>query len=68
MIKQNKIDNKLFSETQAAEYFGWSVSTMRGVRKRGEIEHLIFKDKTIRYTLEHLENYKNEHKAGGSNK
>lgn len=55
----------LYSEQDAADYFNWSLATMREIRKRGEIEHLVFQDKTIRYTLEQLENYKNEHLVGG---
>ncbi len=56
---------KLYDEKEAADFFGWSVFTMRGIRKRGEIEYLIFNDKTIRYTLEQLEKYKREHIVGG---
>lgn len=58
---KKELNEKLFSEKQAADYFGWSVFTMREIRKRGEIECLIFQDKTIRYTIEQLEKYKNEH-------
>ncbi len=65
MNTEINIDNKLFSETQAADFFGWSVSTMREIRKRSEIEHLIFQKKTIRYTLEQLEKYKNAHLVEG---
>ncbi len=64
MIEKNN-EEKLFSERQAADYFGWSVFTMREIRKRGEIPHLIFNNKTVRYTLEQLEEYKNEHLSGG---
>jgi hypothetical protein len=56
-----ELNEKLYSEREAADYFGWSVFTMREIRKRGEIEHLIFQDKTVRYTLEQLENYKARH-------
>jgi hypothetical protein len=42
---------ELYTEREAADYFGWSVFTMREIRKRGEIEHLIFNNKTVRYTL-----------------
>ncbi len=59
-------ENQLFSEKEAADYFGWSVSTMREIRKRGGIRHLIFNNKTVRYTLEQLEEYKNGHVSGGS--
>ncbi len=59
-------EKQLFSEKQAAEYFGWSVFTMREIRKRGEIKHLIFNNKTVRYTHQQLENFKNEHLNGGS--
>ena len=58
-------DEQLFSERQAAEFFGWSVFTMREIRKRGEIKCLVFNNKTIRYTLEQLQNYKDAHLAGG---
>ena len=51
----------LYTEQEAADYFNWSLATMREIRKRGEIEHLVFQDKTIRYTLEQLQKYKNEH-------
>ncbi|MCA1623849.1 MAG: helix-turn-helix domain-containing protein [Acidobacteria bacterium] len=56
---------ELYTEQDAADYFGWSVFTMREIRKRGEIEHLIFSNKTVRYTLEQLEKFKNEHVNGG---
>ncbi len=62
---KKELNEKLYSEKDAADYFGWSVFTMREIRKRGEIEHLLFQDKTVRYTLEQLENYKNEHLVGG---
>jgi hypothetical protein len=58
---KNKLEEKLFSEQEAANYFGWSVFTMRKIRRRGEIEHLLFHDKTVRYTLEQLELYKSIH-------
>jgi dephospho-CoA kinase len=58
---KKEINEKLYSEKAAADYFGWSVFTMREIRKREEIEHLVFQDKTIRYTLEQLENYKARH-------
>ncbi len=64
-MKEISKQNLLFSEKQAADYFGWSVFTMREIRKRGEIEHLLFNKKTVRYTLEQLENFKNEHVNGG---
>ncbi len=65
-MKENRKDiEKLFSETEAADYFGWSVSTMREIRRRGEIRHLIFNNKTVRYTFEQLEEYKNGHVNGG---
>jgi len=56
-----KVETKLLSELEAANYFGWSVFTMREIRKRREIEHLLFQDKTVRYTLEQLEKYKTRH-------
>lgn len=63
---KKELSEKLYSEREAADYFGWSVFTMREIRKRNEIEHLIFQDKTVRYTLEQLETYKNAHLVGGS--
>lgn len=67
MRKSKKDMEQLFSETEAADYFGWSVSTMRDIRRRGDIRHLIFNNKTVRYTPEQLENYKDEHLNGGAN-
>ncbi len=61
-----ELKEKLYSEKQAADFFGWSVFTMREIRKRGEIKHLIFNNKTVRYTLEQLEAYKSEHLRGGN--
>jgi predicted site-specific integrase-resolvase len=58
---KKELYEKLYSEREAADYFGWSVFTMREIRKRGEIQYLIFQDKTIRYTLKQLEAYKNRH-------
>ena len=55
----NTAENKLLTEKQAADYFGWSVFTMREIRKRGEIEFIQFNEQTIRYTTEQLEDYKN---------
>ncbi len=66
-MKEISKENLLFSEKQAADCFGWSVFTMREIRKRGEIEHLIFNNKTVRYTLEQLEKFKNEHVNGEVN-
>lgn len=54
-------NQRLFSEQEAADYFGWSVFTMREIRKRGDIPHLLFNKKTVRYTLEQLEAYKSLH-------
>ncbi len=59
-------NEQLFSESRAAEFFGWSVFTMREIRKRGEIKCLIFNNKTVRYTLEQLQDYKEAHLVGGS--
>lgn len=59
-----EVNKELLTEQEAADFFGWSVFTMREIRKRGEIQHLVFNDKTIRYTREQLETYKNEHIAG----
>jgi hypothetical protein len=55
---------ELYTEREAAAYFGWSVFTMREIRKRGEIEHFIFNKKSVRYTREQLEKFKNEHVNG----
>ncbi len=57
----NNDNGKLYTEQEAAEYFNWSIFTMREIRKAGLIQHLIFNNKTIRYTFEQLEKYKNEH-------
>lgn len=57
---QNK-ENNLLTEREAAAFFGWSVYTMREIRKRGEIEFVRFNNRTIRYTIEQLENYKKKH-------
>ncbi len=61
------VNQKLLTETDADDFFGWSVFTMREIRKRGEIQHLLFNNKTVRYTLGQLEAYKNEH-LNGENK
>ncbi len=61
-------DIPLFSERQAAGFFGWSVFTMREIRKRGEIKYLVFNNKTIRYTIEQLQTYKEAHLVGGKQK
>ena len=50
---------KLLTEKDAAAYFGWSVFTMREIRKKGEIEFIQFNNQTVRYTVEMLEAYKN---------
>jgi hypothetical protein len=59
MIKEQ--ENTLLTEQEAADFFGWSVYTMREIRKRGEIEFLRFHDRTIRYMLQQLEDYKCRH-------
>lgn len=59
MIKNE--ENALLNEREAAEYFGWSVYTMREIRKRGEIEFVKFNNRTIRYTMEQLEAFKLRH-------
>jgi hypothetical protein len=56
-----KTENGLLTEQEAAALFGWSVYTMREIRKRGEIECIKFNDRTVRYTLEQLEAYKRQH-------
>lgn len=65
-MKKTDEKQQLFSEQQAANYIGWSVFTMREIRKRGEIQHLIFNNKTVRYTLQQLEEYKDGHINGGN--
>ena len=55
----NEKDKKLLTEKEAAEYFGWSLYTMREIRKRGEIDFIEFSGQTIRYTIEQLEAYRN---------
>jgi hypothetical protein len=55
---------ELYTEREAAAYVGRSVFTMREIRKRGEIEHFIFNKKSVRYTHEQLEKFKNEHVNG----
>jgi Helix-turn-helix domain len=57
----NEKDTKLLTEKEAADYFGWSLYTMREIRKRGEIEFIQFSEQTIRYTPEMLENYQNRY-------
>jgi hypothetical protein len=57
----NEKEDRLLTEKEAAAYFGWSLFTMREIRKRGDIEFIKFNEQTIRYTLEMLENYKNRH-------
>ncbi|HEX8922117.1 MAG TPA: helix-turn-helix domain-containing protein [Pyrinomonadaceae bacterium] len=54
-------EKRLLTEQQAADYFGWSIYTMREIRKRGEIECVRFNERTVRYTLEQLEDYKHRH-------
>lgn len=56
-----KKDSRLLTEREASLYFGWSLYTMREIRKRGEIEFIQFNEQTIRYTVEMLENYKNRY-------
>jgi hypothetical protein len=65
-MKKTDEKQQLFSEQEAANYFGWAVFTMREIRKRGEIQHLIFNNKTVRYTLQQLEEYKDGHINGGN--
>lgn len=54
-------ENGLLTERQAAAYFGWSVYTMRAIRRRGDIDYVRFNNRTIRYTLQQLEDYKLRH-------
>jgi hypothetical protein len=60
MMIQDK-ENALLTEREAAAYFGWSVYTMRAIRKSGEIEFVQFNKRTIRYMLSQLEDYKSRH-------
>lgn len=55
----DKKDTKLLTEKEAADYFKWSVFTMREIRKSGQINFIEFSGQTIRYTMEQLEAYKN---------
>lgn len=54
-------EERLLTEKEASQFFGWSHYTMREIRKRGEIEFLKFNEQTIRYTTEMLQNYKNRY-------
>lgn len=54
-------EKTLLTEREAAHYFGWSVYTMREFRKRGEIDFIKFNQRTIRYTQEQLEDFKERH-------
>ena len=65
-MKDKELKQRLYTEQEIADYFGWSLATMREIRKRGEIEHLVFNDKTIRYTFEQVQNYVDEHYFGGN--
>ncbi len=56
-----KNEDKLLTEKEASQFFGWSLYTMREIRKRGEIEFIQFNEQTIRYTVEMLQNYKNRY-------
>lgn len=56
-----RTENRLLTEQEAADFFGWSVYTMREIRKRGEIECVRFNERTVRYTIEQLEAYKQQH-------
>lgn len=56
-----KKEERLLTEKEAAEYFGWSLYTMREIRKRSEIEFIQFNEQTIRYTIGMLENYRNRY-------
>jgi hypothetical protein len=64
VMNNTQLTKALYSEQEAANYFGWSIFTMRNIRRRGDIECLVFNDKTVRYTLEQLENYLNTNKRG----
>lgn len=55
----DKKDDRLFTEKEAAEWFGWSLFTMREIRKSRKIDFIAFNGQTIRYTIEQLEAYKN---------
>lgn len=50
-------EKRLYTEEEASDYFGWSFSKQRDLRKMGMIEHIQFNDQTIRYTIDQLENF-----------
>lgn len=54
-----KKEVRLYTEKEAADYYGWSLFTMREIRKSGKIDFIAFNGQTIRYTIEQLEEYKN---------
>jgi hypothetical protein len=49
------LERRLYTEDEAAQYFGWSVHKQREIRKLGLIEYIQFNDQTIRYTIDQLE-------------
>lgn len=51
-------NEKLLSEREAADWFGWSVDKMRQIRKRKEIQYYEFNKQVIKYSLQQLEDYK----------
>lgn len=55
----DNISDKLLSEREAAEHFGWSIDKMRQIRKQGEIEYFKFNNQMIKYSITQLEEYKN---------
>jgi len=51
-------NEKLLSEREAAEWFGWSIDKMRKIRKQKEIEYYEFNKQVIKYSVRQLEDYK----------
>ena len=51
-------NEKLMSEKEAADWFGWSVDKMRKIRKSGVIQYYEFNKQVIKYSLQQLEDYK----------
>ncbi len=67
-MKIENRENMLLTEREAAAFFGWSVFTMREIRKRNEIEFVKFNSRTIRYTIDQLEDYKRQHTSRAGEK
>ena len=54
-------DETLLTEREAAARLGYSIYSLREFRRRGLIDHFKFSDRTIKYSLSHLEAFKQEH-------